>query len=85
MKRVTINPVLNGWKVKVGCSEVVFTDKLKMLQELGRYIEKPDDVEKEYVNNSVNNSLVPELDCDTPEDGPMRNMTATESCLERSR
>ncbi|MDO9530378.1 MAG: hypothetical protein Q7J27_14640 [Syntrophales bacterium] len=54
MRNVVISPALNGWKVQIGCGEVVFVDKEFMLEELSRYIDTPDKVEKEYQGNAVN-------------------------------
>lgn len=47
-KKLTIKTVLNGWRVKVGCQEVVFDDKDKMLAELSAYLDNPAEVEKKY-------------------------------------
>ncbi len=65
MRKITITPVLNGWVIKVGCSEVVSTDKNAMLRELGRYIDDPDKIEKEYVGNAVNKQVaaLANVDC----------------------
>ena len=54
MKDVLISPVLNGWIVTVGCSKVVFTQKMVLLAELDRYMGNPDEVEKEYMEKAVN-------------------------------
>jgi hypothetical protein len=54
MKDITISPALNGWKVKVGCQEVLFTNRKTMLEEISRYINDPAKVEKEYLSKSKN-------------------------------
>jgi hypothetical protein len=64
MRDIRIEPALNGWIVYVGCSRVVFQDDInKLLRELQRYIQNPDLVEREYINNSPNTSTsdAPEL------------------------
>lgn len=48
-KDIKIETKLNGWVVTVGCSEVVFESRKKMLKELGRYLKDPAKVELEYV------------------------------------
>ncbi len=54
MREVRIEPVLNGWIVRVGCASVVAMSKEAMLSEIGRYIDDPEAVEKEYAANAVN-------------------------------
>jgi hypothetical protein len=54
LRTVTIDPVLNGWIVTIGCQRVVFSDKDLMLGEIGRYLECPDRVEEEYRRDAVN-------------------------------
>jgi len=57
MKTVTIRQVLNGFVVVVGCAEIVFQGKIELLaQELVRYQQNPDEVEKEYRDKSINPS-----------------------------
>lgn len=53
-KKITIKTVLNGWKVKVGCSEVVFTDQQQLFTALERYLDDPVPVEKAWCEDSVN-------------------------------
>lgn len=38
----------NGYVCVVGCMTAVFETKKKMLDEISRYLDNPDDVEKEY-------------------------------------
>ena len=47
-REITIKPVLNGYVVTVGCSEVVFTSRKKLVKELARYLKDPQAVEEEY-------------------------------------
>jgi len=53
MKRITIDPATNGWKVRVGCGEVLFVDRKLMLAELERYLLSPQKVEKEYEEKAL--------------------------------
>lgn len=54
MRDIRITPALNCYILKVGCQTIVFNDRGTMLTELGRYLEKPADVEREYIDNAVN-------------------------------
>ena len=54
MRRITIEGVLNGWVITVGCSTLVSEDKDKMLSEIGRYIDDPEAVEKQYLITAKN-------------------------------
>jgi len=51
---VTIETVLNGWVVKVGCATVVFTDSAKLLADLKDYLVDPKAMIKLYKENSIN-------------------------------
>ena len=63
MKDLTIKKKMNGFAVEIGCQELVFESKRKMLDELGRYIDDPEAVEKEYTDkygscrNRINTQL----------------------------
>lgn len=54
LRKITIKSVLNGFIVKVGCQTLVFDDVNVMLSELGKYLLDPDEVEREYLDNSIN-------------------------------
>lgn len=56
MQIITIEPVLNGFIVTVGCQRVVFTTLTTMLTEIVRYQASPQEVEKEYISNALNKS-----------------------------
>lgn len=56
-KGILINPVLNGFIVKVGCTEVVFTDIDVLCFELKRYYKNPGAVEAEYQKSAINKGL----------------------------
>ena len=74
MQRITIEPAQNGWIVKVGCSTFVSTDKEGMLHEIGRYIDDPDRVEKEYQERAVNKTNQP------PPSAEVESPTEEEEC-----
>lgn len=59
MRDVKIKKVLNGFRVKIGCQEVVFTKKEKLLNELSRYIDNPDGVAKQYLERYKRDSVDP--------------------------
>ena len=50
---ITVTKVLNGYIVTVGCSQVVFESKKKMLSEISRYFENPQKVTDEYQKKEV--------------------------------
>ena len=54
MQNVTIEPVVNGWIVRVGCAPFVALDRKTMLYELGRYIDSPRQVMAENLRRQVN-------------------------------
>ena len=49
-RELIIVKALNGFIVRVGCRNVVFETQEKMLKEIGRYLDNPMNVEKEYMN-----------------------------------
>ncbi len=56
MKEIKIKPANNGWIIEIGCGTFVAEDKTHMLREIGRYIDDPAEVEKEYGAKKVNNA-----------------------------
>ena len=54
MREFTVRPALNGWIVKIGCQEVVFTRDDTLAREMQRYIGDPEGVEREYLAKAVN-------------------------------
>lgn len=58
MRNVTIEAVLNGFIVSVGCQRVVFTGLSDMLTELRRYCINPRETEQHYLEHSCNAHLV---------------------------
>lgn len=58
--RITILTVLNGFKVKVGCAEILFTNRDQFLNELQRYLDNPGEVEKEYMEKALYCQGIPE-------------------------
>jgi hypothetical protein len=96
MKQVTITPVLNGFKVQVGCQEVVFRDIDELCAELKRYQKTPAQVEKEYLVKAVNKNIggpvgIPEApipvpgELRTPETGEAPGRRLAEPQMERAR
>ena len=49
-RAISIQKVLNGYTVVVGCRVVVFEKQEVMLKEIGRYLDNPAEVEKEYLS-----------------------------------
>ena len=64
MRNITIKPALNGYIVDVGCQTVVFASRIALMHELTRYLEKPSEVEAEYLKDAVNPRK--RLECDVP-------------------
>ena len=54
MKDIKIKPALNGWIVEVGCKKVVFNSLREMTNEIEAYIKDPEEKEKHYIDNAVN-------------------------------
>ncbi len=50
--QITILTALNGFKVRVGCAEILFTSRHDLVTELGRYLADPNTVEKEYMEKA---------------------------------
>ena len=48
MYKVTIAKAMNGYIAEVGCQTLVFETEGKLINELTRYMNNPDGVEKEY-------------------------------------
>jgi hypothetical protein len=59
MRQIVITPVLNGFKVQVGCQEVVFTSIDCLCGELKRYQKDSQAIEKEYLANALNKLIGP--------------------------
>ncbi|HEY5960938.1 MAG TPA: hypothetical protein VIV60_30490 [Polyangiaceae bacterium] len=79
-REITIIPVLNGYICNVGCQRVVFQDRNQMILELNKYLENPDEVEKEYIKNAVNKTQDMPRNCEVPPPsvlGGLANVTAT--------
>ena len=53
-REIIIRPVLNGYVAQVGCQHVCFTDKQTMLTALSEYYDKPEEVEKRWLERAVN-------------------------------
>ena len=55
MNDISITVVANGFIVKVGCMTFVSQHKEDMFSEIGRYIDNPDTVSKEYQEKRIDN------------------------------
>ena len=49
MRQITINKCMNGLIVNVGCQTLVFEDRTKFVLALSKYLENPDQTEKEWL------------------------------------
>jgi hypothetical protein len=83
MRTVKITPVLNGFRVEVGCQELVFSSIEELCKELIRYQKNSESVEKEYLENAVNRvATVAPGSLDTERERP-HLMTAAEALVRR--
>jgi hypothetical protein len=53
VRKFTVEPVLNGYIVSIGCKVVVFDSKEKFLIAIRAYIENPDRTEKEFLASAL--------------------------------
>jgi len=72
IRPLTIIEVLNGYSVRIGCQDIVFENRDRLLSELCRYLETPDIVEQEYRDRygQVNQCSNPDCPCPDPEQEP---------------
>lgn len=56
-RKIVIEPVLNGYRVRCGCQELVFEDRDTLLIQLGKYLSNPTEVERDYLANSIHREL----------------------------
>ncbi len=71
IRSIKIEAVLNGFIVYIGCQTLVFDSAAVLADELERYLKNPMEVEKEYLNKSVNaKHTTPEAISLVPEDNP---------------
>jgi hypothetical protein len=75
MRGVSIDAVLNGYIVKVGCQTLVFQSRGELLVELAAYLENPGEVEKRYLTKYPTPSLR-ELAGVSPMEAAERDMRA---------
>lgn len=54
IREFLVRPVLNGFIVSIGCQTLVFTNRKEMLSLMDSYLQYPDSVEKEMLENSSN-------------------------------
>jgi len=58
IRDIKIKPVLNGFIVECGCQTLVCEDVDKLTKEINTYFKNPDEVESEWINNSINSKFV---------------------------
>ena len=58
IRNITIQPVLNGFLVSVGCQTVIFGDVGLLCSELARYLSDPKATEERYQRESINANKV---------------------------
>ena len=51
---ITINAVLNGWIVMVGCQTVVYQDRNQLVTDLDAYLKDPAATEARFLKTAVN-------------------------------
>lgn len=61
LREINIEPVLNGFVLRVGCQRVVVKTPDELGAEIARYYKDPNGVEAQYIKSRVNNTM----DCPT--------------------
>lgn len=74
IRPVQIQQVMNGYLVQVGCQTLVFESQSTLLVELGKYMEQPETIEREYRHKHGLNE-----DCPMPEPAANRVMNERET------
>lgn len=49
IRNISIEPTMNGYIVKIVCQSLSFESRTNLLSELGKYLDNPQQMEKEYV------------------------------------
>lgn len=57
MRQVVITPVLNGFKVQVGCQELVYTNIENLASDLVAYQKNPQAIEDIFIKDAVNKTM----------------------------
>lgn len=83
-RQITLTPVLNGFIARVGCQDVVFTDKQSMLTALSEYYDNPDQVEERFLKRAINRLTPPVPEPCGQSEAPV-NIARDETRAERSR
>lgn len=55
LRPITIHPVLNGFRVTIGCQEVVYVSREKLVADLHAYLLNPEEFEKKFLENDAVN------------------------------
>lgn len=51
LRRISIEPCLNGFIVNVGCQTLAYTSVDKVILDLNNYLRNPDETEKRIIEN----------------------------------
>ena len=78
MRSVTVNAVLNGWTVQVGCQTLVYTDPDKLTGDLRDYLRDPKAKEAAVIESAVNKRLLQEIPAIA--EAPMPTLNALAGC-----
>lgn len=54
IRNFNVKPVLNGYICHVGCQTVVFNSKKALLRTLEEYLDKPAEVEQQFIKEAIN-------------------------------
>lgn len=57
LRSISIEPVLNGFIINIGCQKVVFNKLDELIVELNDYYLHPDIVEERFLKNAVNKTM----------------------------
>ena len=59
MRELIIQPVLNGYIVRVGCQTIVFDSREKLIAAFVEYLNKPEEMTARYLKEAINKSPEP--------------------------
>ena len=79
MRSVTVNAVLNGWMVQVGCQTLVYTDPDKLTGDLRDYLRDPKAKETAVIESAVNKRLLQDMPQPMAE-APMQALNTMAGC-----
>ena len=72
--KITVEPVLNGFLVSVGCQKAVYIDIEALIRDFADYLHDPKQMSKHYSDRSwsINVDEVPRLRTEAAESGESR-------------